>query len=136
MSVVMWIDVATTSTPVLLTEQCIHSFLVHFRDRFDYRIRWVYHLDQYPLPGLEKNWEENLKMAVKLKSWFDDALIMASDTNQSYGMSVVRVMKEIQNPVFWIEDDKYWNNAVQPESLLEPSVLPDNHYQPRQIEPP
>ena len=76
-----WIDICTTSTPVLLTEQCIHSLLVRMVDRFDFKLRWIVHLDQYPLPGLEKYWNENLQQIIKLSAWFDDAIIMASRTN-------------------------------------------------------
>jgi len=103
-----WIDVGTTSTPVLLTERCIPSFLKHFTDRSEYRLRWIYHLDQYPLPGLEQFWEENLQQAVRVSKLFDDALLMASRVNQSYGTSCCRVMSYAENPYFHIEDDKEW----------------------------
>ena len=94
--------------PRLLTEKCIGSFLDHFTDRKDYNLRWIFHLDQYPVPGLEMNWEENMRQAVAMSGLFDTALLMGNQTNQSYGGSVYRVMREVNHPVLWIEDDKLW----------------------------
>jgi len=103
-----WIDIATMAVPRLLTERCVSSFLSHFSDKADYRLRWIFHLDQYPYPGLEVNWEENMKQAITMSNVFDDALIMGSRVNQSYGESVCRVMQEVIHPVFLLEDDKLW----------------------------
>ena len=80
------IDVLTTSIPRLMTSRSIGQFLDAFEDRDDYRLRWLFHLDQFPY--LEAAWDESLRDALTMIPRFDDALVMASRSNVGFGGSV------------------------------------------------
>lgn len=112
-----WLDVGTTAIPRLTLERCLGSFL-DFIDPCGYKLRWIFHLDQYPEPGLERYWQDTLNQALRLAPRFDSAVIMASTTNQSWGVSVRRIMREVEHDLLWIEDDYVWLRPWRVDDML------------------
>ncbi len=103
-----WIDIGTLSIARLMVTEGMTSFLDHFEDRADFRLRWIYHLDTYPWEGLESHFTATLAQAGEMAQHFDDALVMASWGHSGFGGSLLRVLREVRNPFMSIEDDFRW----------------------------
>ena len=116
-----WLDVGTTAIPRLTLERCLGSFLDCI-DPCGHKLRWIVHLDQYPEPGLEQYWQDTLNQALRLAPRFDSAVLMASTTNQSWGVSLQRIMEQVRHDLLWIEDDYVWDSHWRVDDMLEAAV--------------
>lgn len=112
-----WVDVGTMCVARLSLKDCLGSCLDQMEDRQNYNLRWLFHLDQYGLPGLEGNWAQQLKDAIELSERFDDCVLMAHRSHQGYGGSFWHILREVQNPFFYLDDDLYWKQPF----MLEPA---------------
>jgi len=99
-----------------LVKQGMESFLDCMTDRDQFRLRWIFHLDTYPFPGLEQYFDETLHQATDVSHLFDDALIFASRSHQGFGGSFLRVIREVDKSFLSIEADFHWH---RPFSLLQ-----------------
>lgn len=116
-----WLDVGTTAIPRLLTARCMESFLDKMIDRDKYLLRWIFHLDWIDHLAFRGNWRTNLVQAVSFSRHFDDALILASTTNQGYDGSILNALRHVRGDVLWVEDDKIWTKPFRVESVIENS---------------
>ncbi len=114
-----WIDIGTLAIARKLVKQGMESFLDCMTDRDDFRLRWIFHLDTYPFPGLEQYFDETLQQAIEVSHLFDDALIFASRSHQGFGGSFLRVINEVRNGFFSIEADFHWHKPFALRELLD-----------------
>lgn len=108
-----WLDIGTMCIPRLCLDASIRSFFEHWQDRDRFRVRWIFHLDQYGLPGLEQYWREQVEQAVELTELFDDVVLMATTRNRGYGDSFHRVLSVVVHPFFYSDDDNIWRRPIE-----------------------
>lgn len=87
------INICSTAIPRLTTRECVVRLMDHWRDRPNWRVRWIWHLDQYP--GLERHWEQNVQEAAQLVPYFEEVDLLASSLNVGYGRAHWRVWSRV-----------------------------------------
>lgn len=114
-----WIDIGTLAIARKLVKQGMESFLSCMTDRDEFRLRWIFHLDTYPFPGLEQYFDETLHQAIEVSHLFDDAVIIASRSHQGFGGSFLHVIREAKSDLFSIEADFHWHRPFSLQSILD-----------------
>ncbi len=112
-----WVDVGTMVVARLAVGRCIPSFVEHVSDRDQFRLRWICHLDQYGLPGLEHLWEQQLQEIVTVAKLFDDCTIIANRSHVGYGGAFLRILREVRHPLLYTDDDQLFTRNI---SISEP----------------
>lgn len=114
-----WIDIGTLAIARKLVTQGMESFLENLVDRDDFRLRWIFHLDTYPFPGLEAYFAETWSQADAAQSWFDASQARYSRSHKGFGGSFKRVLEEVRNPFFSIEDDYHLHKPLSIRETLD-----------------
>lgn len=100
------IDIVTTAIPRPLLRPAIMSFMRSFIGSRHYRIRWLFHLDQYP--GLEDQQNSVMREAVELSDLFAESILIKSHENVGFIEANRKLLGLSKNPVVFVEDDWYW----------------------------
>jgi hypothetical protein len=107
-------------------EKCVGSFLDHLSDRDDYRLRWICHLDQYGLGGLEDLWPKQVEQIMETSLRFDDFVLILQHSHVGYGGAFLRILKEVNHGhLFYTDDDQLFHTTI---SLAEALAAKVDHY--------
>lgn len=99
------IDIVTTAIPrAPLLKLAIESFMRKFKGRTAYRVRWLFHLDQYP--GLDQG--DTIEAAARLSGLFDESILIRSQHNIGFLASARKLLRLSVSPVVFVEDDWLW----------------------------
>lgn len=85
-----------------------------------YRVRWIFHLDQYP--GLEDYFEENILQAEAVSTLFDACVLMKAEQPRGYSGSLWEVWSRTENHVLHIEDDWMWKKPFNLQQVLDAAI--------------
>ena len=113
-----WLDVGTLAIARLCLKDCIPSFIEHFEDRNDFRLRWICHLDQFGGGGLEPLWEEQLAQILEASKLFDDFVLIANRTHVGYGGGFFRILREVKNGMFYTDDDQLFHTKINVSAAI------------------
>ena len=108
-----WLDVGTMCIARLCLGKCISSFLEHLKDRDNFRLRWICHLDQHGPGGMEEQWAAQLTEIVEVSKLFDDFVLIANKTHVGYGGSFFRILREVRHGMFYTDDDQWFTKDIR-----------------------
>lgn len=103
-----WIDLVTMDIPRGLLRDCLPSFLQAWKDRSQYKIRWLYHLDLPMNERFEDRYITEVYAAYGLLPEFEDIVACFPTEPQGFGRTVCRLLRYLDHDLLWIEDDWDW----------------------------
>jgi hypothetical protein len=117
-----WIDVGMMALARKSAGTAILSLLSHWRDRADFNIRLICHVDALPFSDhkLARHlWRDTMQDALGASLAFDDVVLIGATCNQGYGGSFHKILSEVSHPLLYQDDDQYWRRSFRLGPMLK-----------------